>query len=180
MTSEHDERADAPAAKASVALDRDVFMRELIRELAGTLEDVIGLEDASGYISVVGQNVGESIDSGYRNALSVARLDRRQVGDVLVDLKRRIDGKFYIIEENEDRIVFGNHRCPFGDKVIGRPSMCMMTSNVFGTIAAENLGYAKVVLEETIAEGHSGCRVVVYLRNTPAARESEGREYVAS
>jgi len=26
----------------------------------------------------------------------------------------------------------------------------MLTSNVFGSIAAENLGYAKVVLEQTI------------------------------
>ena len=38
------------------------------------------------------------------------------------------------MEENEDRIVLGNRRCPFGEKVLGRPSMCMMTSNVFGSI----------------------------------------------
>ncbi len=175
-----DTRADAPAAKAIVELSQDTFMRDLIRELAGTLEDVIGLEDASGYISVVGQVIGEKIDAEYKNALAVEKLDQKQVGDVLVDLKRRINGKFFIIEENEDRIVFGNHRCPFGDKVIGRPSMCMMTSNVFGHIAAENLGYSKVVLEETIAEGHSGCRVVLHLRDTDEAKAAKGREYVAA
>ena len=173
-------RADAPAASAAVGLTKDNFMRDLIRELAGTLEDVIGLEDASGYISVVGQLIGEKIDAEYRNALSVAKLDQTQVGDVLVDLKRRINGKFFIIEEDEHKIVFGNHRCPFGDKVIGRPSMCMMTSNVFGHIAAENLGYSKVVLEETIAQGHSGCRVVVHLRDNDAAKSASGREYVAA
>ncbi len=175
-----DTRADAPAAKAAVDLSRDTFMRDLIRELAGTLEDVIGLDDASGYISVVGQVIGEKVDTDYKNALAIDKLDRKQVGDVLVDMKRRINGKFFIIEEDEDRIVFGNHRCPFGDKVIGRPSMCMMTSNVFGHIAAENLGYSKVVLEETIAEGHSGCRVVLHLRDTAEARAAEGREYVAA
>ncbi len=31
--------------------------------------------------------------------------------------------------------------------------MCMMTSNVFGSIAAENLGYAKIELQETVATG---------------------------
>lgn len=175
-----DTRADTPAAKAPVELSRDTFMLDLIRELAGTLEDVIGLDDASGYISVVGQLMGEKIDTGYKNALAVRKLDQKQVGDVLVDLKRRIDGKFFIIEENEDRIVFGNHRCPFGDKVIGRSSMCMMTSNVFGYIAAENLGYSKVVLEETIAEGHSGCRVVLHLRDSDEAKAAQGREYVAA
>jgi hypothetical protein len=55
--------------------------------------------------------------------------------------------------------------------------MCMMTSNVFGSIAAENLGYAKVVLEETIALGAPGCRVVVYLKPTEEAERVEGREY---
>ena len=53
----------------------------------------------------------------------------------------------------------------------------MMTSNVFGSIAAENLGYAKVVLEQAIARGDSGCRVVVYLKPSEAAQQATGREY---
>jgi predicted ArsR family transcriptional regulator len=171
-------RSNTEAAKAQIELSRDVFMRDLIRELSGSLEDVIGLKGAAGYISLVGQNMGEKINSEYRSALSVERLDRTQVCDILVDLKRRIQGKFYIIEENEDRIVLGNHACPFGDKVIGRPSMCMMTSNVFGHIASQNLGYAKVELQETIAKGDPGCRVVIYLKQTKESEAAAGREYV--
>ena len=161
-------------------LERDGFLRTLIRELAGTLEDVVGLDEASGFISVVGQRVGDWIGGQYCRALAVPKLTREQVAAVLVDLKRRIQGDFYIIEENEDRIVLGNRRCPFGDKVIGRPSMCMMTSNVFGSIAAENLGYAKVDLEQTIARGDQGCRVVVWLRPGAEARGAGGREYFQS
>ncbi len=179
ITMNEDTRSDSDAAASDIPLSRDLFMRDLIRELAGTLEDVVGLEDASGYISVVGQVIGTKLDSSYRNELSVDKLDRTQVADVLVDLKRRIDGRFYIIEEDEDKIVFGNHSCPFGDKVIGRPSMCMMTSNVFGYIAAQNLGYAKVELQETIAEGHPGCRVVVHLKAEDETTAVDGREYVA-
>ncbi len=163
-----------PPSAVDLPLNRDVFMRTLIRELAGTLEHVIGVEDASGYISVVGATVGESIDGAYRQALRVEQLDRRQVADVLVDLKRRIAGDFYIIEANDERIILGNRACPFGDKVVGRPSMCMMTSNVFGHIAAQNLGYANVVLEETIAQGSAGCRVVVHFKQTGS---TIGREY---
>ena len=96
---------------------------------------------------------------------------------MLVDLKRRINGDFYVIEEDDTKIVLGNRRCPFEDKVLGRRSMCMMTSNVFGSIAAENLGYAKVELQETIAAGHPECRVVVHLQPTPEAEAAEGREY---
>jgi predicted ArsR family transcriptional regulator len=160
-----------------VPLERDVFLRTLIRELAGTLQEVVGLEEASGFVSVVGQKVGEQINATYKAALAVPELSRDQVAAVLVDLKRRIQGDFFIIEEDEEKIVFGNRACPFAEKVIGRPAMCMMTSNVFGGIAAENLGYAKVVLEETIAEGDPGCRVVVYLKPTPEAEAAMGREY---
>ncbi len=56
--------------------------------------------------------------------------------------------------------------------------MCMMTSNVFGSIAADNLGFAKIELRETITAGHSGCVVVVHLKATPESNLAEGREYV--
>jgi predicted ArsR family transcriptional regulator len=166
--------------EADVPLERDVFMRTLIRELSGTLQDVVGLEEAAGFVSVVGQNMGREIDRDYRDALGVERLDQQQVAEVLVDLKRRIRGDFFIIEQTPERIVLGNRACPFAEKVIGRPAMCMMTSNVFGSIAADNLGYAKVVLEETIALGDPGCRVVVHLKATEDAEAAEGREYFGS
>jgi predicted ArsR family transcriptional regulator len=166
------------ASDAPVALDRDRFLRNLLRELAGTLESVVGLNEASGYISVVGGSIGEQIDTEYRRQIGVEKLTRDQVAAVLVDLKRRIEGQFYIIEEAEDRIVLGNRACPFGDYVEGRPSLCMMTSNVFGSIAARNLGYARVEIEEAIATGHPGCRVVVHLKPNenlePGSREYFG------
>jgi predicted ArsR family transcriptional regulator len=162
---------------AVLPLERDVFLRTLIRELAGTLEDVVGLKEASGFISVVGNTVGNEINRDYKTALGTPVLTREQVSAVLVDLKRRIQGDFYIIEETTDKIVLGNRACPFGEKVADRPSMCMMTSNVFGTIAAENLGYAKVELQQTIAQGYPGCRVVVHLRPTAEAEAADGREY---
>ena len=161
----------------AVPLDRDWFMRALIRELAGTLEDVVGLEETSGYMSVVANSLGAAIDQEYRSALALPRLDRSQVAAVLVDLKRRIAGDFFIISEDDEKIVLGNRACPFGAMVADRPSMCMMTSNVFGSIAANHLGYAKIELQETIARGDPGCRVVIYLQPTDAALAAEGREY---
>jgi hypothetical protein len=50
-----------------------------------------------------------------------------------------------------------------------------MTSNVFGFVAAANLGYARVELRETIGRGASGCVVVVHLVPT----DVDGREYFA-
>lgn len=166
------------AASLGIDLERDVFLRTLIGELASTLQEVVGTQEASGLISVVGQRVGDSINQEYRNAFQVSNLTRAQVADVLVDLKRRIQGDFYVIEESDEKIVFGNRACPFAQKVHGRPALCMMTSNVFGSIAAENLGYAKVELQRTIAQGAPDCRVVVYLKPTAQSDAVDGREYV--
>lgn len=162
------------AASAQVGLTRDDFMRRVLGELAGTLQRVVGIEEASGYISIVGVALGEYVNTEYRQALAVERLTRQQVSDVLVDLKRRIGSDFRVLEESEDRIVLGNTTCPFGHFVQGRPSLCMMTSNLFGFVTAENLGYAAVELQRTIAQGHHGCRVVVHLR---AADTNIGHEY---
>ncbi|HKY03682.1 MAG TPA: methanogen output domain 1-containing protein, partial [Blastocatellia bacterium] len=121
--------------------------------------------------------IGSDINNQYKSALAVSNLNREQIADVLVDLKRRIEGDFYIIEENDERIVLGNRVCPFADKVLDRPALCMMTSNVFGSIAAANLGYAKVELQQTIATGSHECKVVVYLKPTPESDAAKGIEY---
>jgi hypothetical protein len=72
-----------------VPLERDVFLRTLLRHLAGTLQDVVGTQEASGFISVVGQEMGDQIGGMYRRALDVSELSREQLTIVLLDLKRR-------------------------------------------------------------------------------------------
>jgi predicted ArsR family transcriptional regulator len=160
-----------------IPLERDLFCRTLIRELAGTLQDVIGLKESEGFISLVGKQIGEWVNQSYKSALKQDDLDKQQVIDVFVDLKTRIQGEFRIVEQDDDKVVMRNTRCPFGDKVKDRQCMCMMTSNVFGTIAADNLGYAKVVLEETIAKGDQECKVIVHFSSTGESASVEGREY---
>ena len=177
---------DAPSenypclGQLDLPLERDAFLRSLIRELTGTLEDVIGIDDASGFISLVGQNIGDQLNNDLKLGLVANELSREEIADVLVDLKRRIQGDFFVIHQDNEKVVLGNNCCPFAEEVTGRNSMCMMTSNVFGIIAAENLGYAKVELQKTIAKGNSGCRVVVYLTPTEEAEAADGREYFKS
>ncbi len=160
-----------------VPLNRERFLLSLLRQLSGTLETIVGFEEASGLISVVAQSIGRKINEDYRAALREEKLEAKQVAEALVDLERRIKGSFSIIEQDDEKIVLRNRACPFANNERGRPSLCMVTSNVFGTIAAGNLGYSKVVLEETIAQGSDACHVVIHLKPTVAAEAADGREY---
>lgn len=160
-----------------VDLNRDVFLRQLLHHLVGALQDTVGLHNAEGFISLVGQTIGEETNQLYRKLLGQHRLDQEQVIAVLLDLKRRINGDFYLIFSDKEKIVFGNRRCPFEQYVAGRPALCMMTSNVFGLIAAENLGYAKVVISEAFAQGHERCCVTLYLS---VDHPAQGQEYFGS
>ena len=83
---------------------------------------------------------------------------------MLVDLKRRIGGAFHIISVSDEQILLGNSECPFGKLAEGQPALCQMTSNVFGRIAANQLGYARVVLQETIARGDGQCRITINMK----------------
>lgn len=165
--------------KLPIPLDRDRFVRDLLRAFTESMEKILGPEKAAGIVAEIGERTGEQINVYYRAALRSTRLSREQVAAAMVDLKRRIDGDFYVIEADEEKIVLGNRACPFGAKVKDRPALCMMTSSVFGTLAAQNGGYAKVELRETIARGDPECRVVVYLRPTSEAESAPGRQFRA-
>lgn len=161
-------------AGAEITRDRDMFTRELLRELSGVLEDTVGLDEAEGFIALVGGRLGERMDAEYRAAAGMTRLDPDHVAAALVDLKARIRGGFSVEALEPDRIVLTNTHCPFGDYVEGRNSLCMMTSAVFGRIAANNLEYARVELQETQARGDPGCRVIIHLTEGEVGREYFG------
>jgi len=165
-----------PSLGSDPSRNRSTFLLTLMRELSGTLEGVVGMAEAEGLISVVGQHVGEAIDAEARKATNGKTLSLDEVANALVQLKQRIEGGFSVESISDERIVLVNTRCPFGQYVVGRSSLCMMTSNVFGHITARNLGYAKVELEKTIAKGDGGCRVTISL-SPDVASTSHGREY---
>lgn len=158
-------------------LNFDLFARALLRNLAGTLESLVGLREAEGFVATVGARLGRELDQAYRDAHDVPELDIVDVAEALVDLKRRIGGEFRIVAVDDQRILLHNTRCPFGDAVLDRPSLCMMTSNVFGRLTADNLGYARVDLAETIARGDGRCVVSIALTPEAEPERRTAREY---
>ena len=49
-------------AALEIPLEHDLFMRTLIRELANVLQEVVGTDQAAGFISVVGKVMGDQIN----------------------------------------------------------------------------------------------------------------------
>ena len=87
--------AELPDA-APIGLSKENFLVQLLTNWSQTLEDAAGLEEASGMISVVGGMIGLQINQEYRQHFGRDLMDRELVAQVLVDLKRRIDGGFSI------------------------------------------------------------------------------------
>lgn len=166
-------------ARPHGGFDKESFLRALVVQLAQTLEFDHGPDAAEAAVAQVGSDVGGQMEEEFRRAeYLTGRLTPAQMGYCYTRLKHAIDGGFYVIDADDERIVLGNTHCPFGDVVKRAPSLCRMTSSVFGGIAARNNdGPVTVVLEERIAVGDPGCRVVVHLQPDPDAPDTFGHRY---
>lgn len=168
---------EADFAQAPIDIDREGYLGLILKNMSNTLEETVGRSEAHGFINLVGLAVSEEIQDEYLRAAGTKRLDRAGVTAVILDLKRRMGGDFYVLEESDNQIVLGNRRCPFGDLARDCPSLCMMTSHVFGHLVAESQGYGRVTLADTIARGGQGCRIVIDL--DPDAPDKGGQSYYA-
>ena len=165
-------------ARADGSFGRESFLRALVVQLAEAVERNEGSDAAEAAIAQVGADVGGRLEDEYRRARKVVgTLTPAEIADLYVRLKAAIDGDFYVVEADEERIVLGNRACPFGDVVRRAPGLCRLTSSVFGGIAARNTGGASVVLEERIALGDPECRVVVWLGGERRGRWDAAHEY---
>jgi len=167
-------------ARLEGGFGKESFLRALVVQMSRAVEEQHGPDAAEVAVAQVGTDVGGQMEAEFRLAEEITgRLSPEEMGRCYVRLKQAIDGDFRVVEANAERIVLENTRCPFGDVVRRAPALCRMTSSVFGGIAARNTeSGASVLLEERIAVGDPGCRVVVYLGPAPAEAEPFAHHYL--
>lgn len=174
----HPDGDSSPAADhvdADGSIGRDAFLGTLVVQLAQAVEQTHGPGAAQAAVTAVGTSVGSRIEQEYRRAPALTdRLSPQQLADLFVSLERAVGGDFHPISVSDDEIVLGNRCCPFGAAVRTAPSLCRMTSSVFGGIAARNTGHGHVTLQQRIAVGDPGCRVVVSLRRRQTDHAQDG------
>ena len=160
---------------------KEAFLRALVVQLAQTIEVQHGQDSADAAVAQVGTDVGGRMEEEFRLAMMITgRMTPEQMGRCYVRLKHAIDGGFRVLEASTERIVLVNDRCPFGPAVRQAPALCRMTSSVFGGIAARNSDHgASVLLEERIAVGDPGCRVIVELNVPHTSAAPEAHHYAS-
>ncbi len=167
-----DQRKIGPGAPVSDPPTRAEFFNRMIGALSETIEDVVGVEDAESFIGVVGRRIGNSDLAELRGR----DCDARQVADHLVAFKAQIGGSFRVEKIDGDCIIFSNGHCPFGKEVVGRTSLCQMTTNVFGRVAANATGFARVHVAESLARSDARCLVKVRL-SKPVDDIDDGQDF---
>ena len=158
-TSLHLEQVELPINQKS-------FYLQTLIELNGVLDELIGESESGAFLNHVAEKIGNLFLTLYQDGTEKRRFTPHQLAEVLVDLKSRVGGQFSIVDVSKTRILLCNTRCPFGDSVIGRPSMCLMTSTVFGKIVADSNGYAGVNIDKAIAQGDDSCVIEILLEPT--------------
>ncbi|HET7823107.1 MAG TPA: methanogen output domain 1-containing protein [Ornithinibacter sp.] len=168
-------------ARPEGGFGKESFLRAIVVQLSQALETNHGPDAAEAAVAQVGADIGGQMEEEFRLAEQVVgAMTPEQLGRCFVRLKHAIDGGFTVVEATAERIVLENTRCPFGDTVLRAPALCRMTSSVFGGIAARNsLDDVAVLLEERIAVGDPGCRVVVSLVPPPPEAAAFAHHYRA-
>ena len=148
---------------------KEPFLKALAVEMAHMVDLEHGPDAAERAVTHVGMSVGGRMEEAFRAHDPVeGSLSPEKIAELYVGLKSAIGGDFYVVSVDGDKIVLGNRHCPFGEAVKHAPSLCRMTSSVFGGIAARNRdGDVAVHLEERIAVGDPECRVTVWLDQPP-------------
>lgn len=168
---------DSDEMRADGTFGRESFLRALVVQLAQTAELASGPDEAEVLVAQVGTDVGGRMEDAFRSTREIDdELTDAQMAELFVELKNAIGGRFSVVEADADRIVLANTQCPFGDAVTRAPSLCRMTSSVFGGIARRNRGAAAIDLEQRIAVGDPQCRVTVWL--TPPGEDREAFVHV--
>lgn len=164
-------------SKPSLELTREVFL-EMLLSLFCSIEESQSVDSHDSSIRRVAESMGQRISEIYRNYWGLNRtFTPGEYAALLADFEHRIGGDMTVVSADGEKVDLKGENCPLAGGPSLSTSLCGVTSAVFGSIAAKNFGYGKVVTGfSPNKENH--CRLTVYLKKTPEADACFGIEYL--
>ncbi len=162
-------------------LDAGAIAYDILGTAAALGEAALGPEAISLCLDALGPLVGGEVEDQYRKRWNEwKQLTPAQYGYLVADLYGAMGGASALASADAEKVTVNSLRCPFGRTALASESLCTFTSSLFGTIAANNFGYAWVVRKHQTPVSEVECETTVYL--TPSVRHEmdRGIEYRAA
>lgn len=127
----------------------------------------------------IGVQLGRQVCERYRlvHGLSRPLSSKREYGRCLQSLEESLGWPCRATEEAADWVRFEIAQCPFGSGASSATDFCRLTSGLFGGVAADQFGYAKVCLQRGQGIPPRNCCITVYIRHTDESAAVEGDVY---
>jgi signal transduction histidine kinase len=156
-------------------LTRESLMLQLITHLSKLTYSLFDDHFSREYIMAASLRMAQAIDKKCKEAYGN---DDHLSLEQFINLQLSTSDKlFHLTEKAENKVVVCSNTCPF-EKIINEvPNLCMVTSAIFGGIAALNFGFSKVSLRKQIVLGDSCCEVCIYVKNDEESAQEDGIVY---
>lgn len=152
---------DLGPARLQTRGDPVEFVPAVATALPAAMDAGLTALEAAAACGVAGADLAEDLfgqEHGGRRPASAA-----EAAEAFASFATRAGGDFTVVEADGRRAVLVNHRCPFGEGVVGRPITCRVSSAALGSLGARLSGRAQVAIDEALALGDPQCRLVVEL-----------------
>ncbi len=126
----------------------------------------------------IGIKLGRQASEQYRLVNGVSDpLSRQDYARCLLSLKDIWGWDCVMLDERANSLSLRIPHCPFGSSAASGSELCGLESAVFGGIAADQFGYAKVCLNRGCGTPPQNCLVTIHIRKTDESLAAQGETY---
>lgn len=170
-----------PFRKAGMGVVRKNDQDLLQATLRGILDSVGAVLHPSALrqsLRRIGITLGRQASEQYRLVNGVSYpFSRKDYAHCLLSLKELWGWECVMLDESANSLSLRIPSCPFGSSAARGSELCELDSAMYGGIAAEQFGYAKVCLKRGCGTLPQNCLVTIHIRKTDESLAAQGETY---